>query len=106
SLATPWRGLVNLVDLIGGQGSAAPYVVPVALVLAAGLAAALLRRTASPDVVPAPVTGPGLVPDPVTDAAHAALALTAAWVLLAPYSLPWYDAMVWAPLAVAAPSVL
>jgi hypothetical protein len=32
-------------------------------------------------------------------AARAAFVLSCAWVLAAPYSLPWYDAAVWAPLA-------
>jgi len=36
---------------------------------------------------------------PDRDAARVACVLTVAWVLAAPYALPWYDALVWAPLA-------
>jgi hypothetical protein len=36
------------------------------------------------------------------DAARAAVLLSAAWVLTTPYALPWYDSMVWAPLALLA----
>ncbi|NYI05497.1 hypothetical protein [Allostreptomyces psammosilenae] len=34
-----------------------------------------------------------------TDAVWAAAVLSLAWLLTAPYSLPWYDVMAWAPLA-------
>jgi hypothetical protein len=37
-------------------------------------------------------------------AVRAALVLTLAWSLTAPYSLPWYDVAAWAPLAVSAAS--
>jgi hypothetical protein len=40
----------------------------------------------------------GACTDPVGDAARASVVLGAAYVLAAPYSLPWYDALVWAPL--------
>jgi hypothetical protein len=97
SLATPWRAVVNLGDLVLGRGVLAPFVAPAALLLAAGLAVLLWRRTAP---------GPGAGTGPVADGARAALVLTCAWVLTAPYALPWYDAMVWAPLALAAPSAV
>jgi hypothetical protein len=42
----------------------------------------------------------------VTETARAAVVLSAAWVLTAPYALPWYDALVWAPLALAGASWL
>jgi hypothetical protein len=38
--------------------------------------------------------------------ARAMMVLATAWVLTVPYALPWYDAMVWAPLALLAPSLL
>jgi hypothetical protein len=44
--------------------------------------------------------------DPVPAAAVAVAVVSLAWLLAAPYTLPWYDAMVWAPLALLAPSVL
>jgi hypothetical protein len=68
-----------------------------ALAAAVGLAliALLLRR--------------GLPPSDGTVAGQAA-AITAAfaigWVLTTPYVLPWYDALTWAPLALAAASML
>jgi len=56
-----------------------------------------------PDV---PVLDVPVLDVPVLDVGRAALALAAAWVLVAPYALPWYDAMVWAPLALVAASPL
>jgi hypothetical protein len=98
SLATPWRGIAAAVDAALGSGTTRPVVVPVALVLAAGLAVLLARRVLPADAAPH---------DRVTaDAARAALVLTVAWMLVAPYALPWYEAMVWAPLALVAPSTL
>jgi hypothetical protein len=41
-----------------------------------------------------------------TEAARAAVVLSTAWVLTTPYALPWYDALVWAPLALAGASWL
>ncbi len=56
-------------------------------------------------VVPwAPVPG-ARVPardDPLTIATRTALVLCAAWVITSPYSLPWYDLIAWAPLALLA----
>jgi uncharacterized membrane protein YuzA (DUF378 family) len=42
----------------------------------------------------------------VTEAAGAAAVLSTAWVLTTPYALPWYDALVWAPLALVGASWL
>ncbi len=100
SIASPWRAVVNLIELGTGSGSLRPVVVPLALLVAGGLAWLLRRR-----VMPADEPDVDSARDSVlADAARAALVLTAAWVLCAPYALPWYDAMVWAPLAlVAAP---
>ena len=106
SLATPWRAVANLGDLLLGSGGSAPFVAPAALVLSALLAVRLWRRSA---VAEPPGAQPpdGERPDgEPPDGVRAVVALTAAWVLLAPYALPWYDAMVWAPLALAAPSAL
>jgi hypothetical protein len=44
--------------------------------------------------------------DPVPAAAVAVVVVSLGWLLAAPYTLPWYDAMVWAPLALVAPSVI
>jgi hypothetical protein len=93
SLATPWRPLVDRLD---------PGVVPdpdlravvsrVALVLGAALAVLIVRRLRAVPSREATMS--------------AAVALAAGWLLTAPYALPWYDAMVWAPLAVIGASAL
>lgn len=44
--------------------------------------------------------------DPQTIAVRTGLVLSAAWLLSSPYTLPWYDLIVWVPLAVLAPSAL
>lgn len=85
SLATPWRPLV---DGLGARGVVLVVWPLVAVVLAVLLARALRRPPG-----PAGVTA---------DAASALVVLGAAYVLAAPYSLPWYDAILWAPLALAA----
>jgi len=90
SIASPWRALVNLLELGLGAGALRPAVVPAALVVAAIVAWVL-----APGLI-----GSGSVPrTEQQDAATAALLLTVAWTFCAPYALPWYDAMVWAPLA-------
>jgi Glycosyltransferase family 87 len=107
SLATPWRPLVDALtgplpnDVVrAGVG----LLTPVAVVLVAVLLARALptdRRAGPADPVGNPVGNPGgdLVGDAVADAARASVVLAGAYVLAAPYSLPWYDALVWAPLA-------
>ena len=84
SLATPWR---LLVDAYGARGLVLLLWPLVAVVLVVLLARALRPRPAGSDVT--------------SDAARAAVVLGAAYVLAAPYSLPWYDAIAWAPLALA-----
>lgn len=91
SIASPWRAVVNLVELGTGRGSLRGVVVPVAVLLSLGLAVLVVRRLR---------TGSGTGTGTGTGTAvSVAFALTLAWVLLAPYALPWYDAIVWAPLA-------
>lgn len=95
SLASPWRATVNAVELVTGPGVRA--VIPAAFGLLAGAVvlalAALLRGEASDD-------DSGLV------APRALLVLGAAYLIAQPYSLPWYDALAWAPLALVATPVL
>ena len=63
--------------------------------------------TAAPVTAPDGEPRPGELRDRITgDAVRAAVVLSAAWVLTAPYALPWYDALVWAPLALVGPSLL
>jgi hypothetical protein len=99
SLATPWRPLVNQLDPVFG-GVVRTVLGPVALGLGVVLAVLLARRLRA---MPA---GLGDETDPrvaaTADAARAAVLLGTAWVLTTPYSLPWYDAMIWAPLALLA----
>lgn len=84
SLATPWR---LLVDAYGARGLVLLLWPLVAVVLVVLLARALRPCPSGSDVT--------------SDAARAAVVLGAAYVLAAPYSLPWYDAIAWAPLALA-----
>jgi hypothetical protein len=92
SLATPWRPLVNAAGALGWDGArdAVPYAFA-ALALVALLAAiGLLRSLAHQERSDA------------RDAALALLALAVAYVVAAPYVLPWYDALLFAPLALVA----
>ena len=84
SLATPWR---LLVDAYGARG----LVLLVWPLVAVGLMV-LLARAVGPRPAGSDVT---------SDAARAVVVLGAGYVLAAPYSLPWYDAIAWAPLALA-----
>ena len=89
SLATPWHLVEGLLDTALTPSVSRPLIGVLAAALAAGLVL-VLARLAPP------------VPDPGREdlqAARAAFVLAGAWVLSAPYSLPWYDAVVWAPLA-------
>jgi hypothetical protein len=95
SLATPWRPLVDGLtgplpnDVVrAGVG----LLTPLAVVTVAVLVARAL---------PAPGRS-----EPVRDAARAGVVLAAAYVLAAPYSLPWYDALAWAPLSLVGASAV
>ena len=90
SLATPWRLLLDPLTTGAGDGQGR-RIITLGAAVAAGLLALLLFRA-----LPRHRDG-----DERTDhhAAHVACVLTVAWVLAAPYALPWYDALVWAPLA-------
>jgi hypothetical protein len=86
SLATPWRPLVNALSALGWDG--ARDAVPLAF---AGLAALTLAAAI------------GHLRGVDAEPAHAAmLALAVAYVVAAPYVLPWYDALLFAPLALVA----
>lgn len=101
SLATPWNLVVEPADRLLGFGASRVTLGVAAAGLAVLLAAALaLLLPPGRDREPAAdaVAGfPG--EDPVAAAAAAGSVLVGAWLLSAPYSLPWYDAALWAPLA-------
>jgi hypothetical protein len=97
SIASPWRIVVSGLEAVFGPTarSALPFafaVLAVAVVLAAGR---WLRPAGS---LPAhsPEAGPALT------AVRALLVLSLAYPVAAPYVLPWYDAPLWASLALIA----
>jgi hypothetical protein len=92
SIASPWRAIVNLGELVA-KDALRQVVTPLALVLGLALGVLVLRRLLLPASVAA-----GERPVPV-DVAGVTVALSAGWVLTAPYALPWYAAIAWAPLA-------
>lgn len=111
SLATPWRPLVDQLDPVFGS-VVRTVVGPLALACGVALAIVLARRLLTIptglDQAGSPVGGKlgggrsVVEKQVIADAARAALLIAAAWVLTTPYALPWYDAMIWAPLALVA----
>jgi hypothetical protein len=108
SLATPWRPVVDAVtgpfthaDVRAVVAVAAPIVL---LVIVALLALALRGSVAAGP--PAPVAGADDSVFTTRDAALASVVLATAYLLAAPYSLPWYDALAWAPLGLVASGLL
>jgi hypothetical protein len=96
SLATPWRLLFEW--LAGGPmaaGAARDLVSWASVVL--GVVFVLLLARLTRGLAPATTAG---------TAARWVVVLSAAYTLAAPYSLPWYDLLVWAALPLLAPSVL
>jgi hypothetical protein len=90
SLATPWRWLLNEAHAIGWDGARAAIPVAFAVVAVLALAATVGHLR-------------GVVGDrPDQQGAAALLALATAYVVAAPYALPWYDALLFAPLALVA----
>jgi hypothetical protein len=86
SFATPWRLLVGPLEWALPADLARALISLAAWVTFAALAVVLARALPAREGV----TG---------EAVRAAAVLTVAWLLTAPYSLPWYDAIAWAPLA-------
>jgi hypothetical protein len=98
SLATPWRLLVDAVSPVSGWDLRA-VISRSALLCGVALAVVLSRRLRTIR------TAAGADPDGgtvTTDAARAAVLVGTAWLLTTPYALPWYDSMVWGPLALLA----
>ncbi len=91
SLATPWRPPLEAARDLGVEPAARSVVLGVSALACLVLAWLLWRLTA------------GLAArTPAGQAARATAVLSAAYALGAPYSLPWYDALVWATLPVLA----
>jgi hypothetical protein len=108
ALSSPWRFVINAAETITGPGIRA-YIPLLFVLLACCVAIAAARlllardrpgsnETGEPQ---AGALGPGVA------ACQALLVLSMAYPVAAPYTLPWYDAIVWAPLAlVAVPATL
>jgi hypothetical protein len=108
SLADPWRPLVDALSGPVGHATVREWVVRLAPIPVALLAFALWR-VVRPAATLQPPGSSTLDPDEervVADAAVLLVALNAAYAMAAPYTLPWYDASVWAPLALVAASLL
>lgn len=97
SLATPW----HLVDVALGRGAHRPIIQVGSLILVVVLCRLLLRLLpgAGGTGGVSGASGIGGMGDVRGDGPRIAAALTLAWLLAAPYALPWYDAFGWAMLA-------
>ncbi|MDT0212361.1 hypothetical protein Q9R29_00560 [Rothia sp. ARF10] len=106
SLATPWR---TVFEALGRDVAARSIVSMLAAVTAVVFALCLMRLVRSAPTVASGTLAPRTATSP--DATVGARALTAvavltgAYALAAPYSLPWYDVVVWAALPAALPGV-
>jgi hypothetical protein len=87
SRASPWNLVRVPLDGLLGTAAARPLVGALAIIAAVGLGALLLRATPAAQRLHPP---------------QLAFVLSTAWLLTALYVLPWYDAMLFAPLAVIA----
>jgi hypothetical protein len=102
SLASPWRPVVDRVTGPVSNHVVREWVVgltPWVVLLVAALVALLVHRWSLRSPSDARSPDPRAV---TRDAATATVVLGAAYVLAAPYTLPWYDAIAWAPLALVA----
>lgn len=96
SWATPWRLVADRWDPEHGVEAVRAVVAPLALAAFVVLVGVLAFWLVGSRVRVA-------VTDAVTaDAVRACVALSLAWVVAAPYALPWYEAMVWAPASLLA----
>jgi hypothetical protein len=87
SRASPWNLIRVAVDEPFGTDTTRPVLGAIAVVAAVALVVLLLRATPPPDRLHPP---------------RLAFVLSTGWLLTVLYSLPWYDAMLFAPLAVLA----
>ncbi|HEX3005681.1 MAG TPA: polyprenol phosphomannose-dependent alpha 1,6 mannosyltransferase MptB, partial [Angustibacter sp.] len=107
SLASPWRPIVDEVTGPVANDVVRQWVVtltPWVVALFVLVIAVVVHRWSS---APSRRAEAPLDPRAVThDAATATVVLGTAYVLATPYTLPWYDALAWAPLALVAVPVL
>lgn len=93
--ASPWRPLASLIQPALGYPTARTLTGALAGALGLALVVLLLRRNLPPGAA-----------SPVGRAAAITGAVAIGWLFTTPYVLPWYDALAWAPLALAAGSLL
>ncbi len=103
SIGSPWRVIRSAIHLAVTGTAATDIVKAGAVVLAVLLAVLLIRGLAGPGpgYEPDSPAGPGRDTDPGRYATIA-FALALAWLFGWPYVLPWYDALGWALLPLAA----
>jgi hypothetical protein len=89
SFASPWRLLVGPLEAVLPPATARTLISIAAWVTFAAFILVVARLL--------PLRG-AQPPDRRETAVRAAAVLTLAWLLTAPYSLPWYDVIAWAPL--------
>lgn len=125
SLATPWRPLVDAVTGPVAHDTVRAVVAvaaPVVVLVLVGVVVLALRGHRRPDAtgsttddsttddgeINESATHGSVADDDVTtrDAALGSVVLATAYLLAAPYSLPWYDAIAWAPLGLVASGLL
>jgi hypothetical protein len=95
SWATPWRAGISLLDATVGRPGSRTVMSYFALVVALAFAVALLRKESSTIEANRATT---------RSAATAGFCCYFAYLLAAPYALPWYDAPAWGLLVLMAPS--
>lgn len=97
SFATPWHLVAGLLDDLLGRDVSRRLVNLLALGLAVVVGVALHRLLPRPSRPGSDVSdGPS---ETLAAAARAGVVLAGAWLLSTPYALPWYDVVLWAPLA-------
>jgi alpha-1,6-mannosyltransferase len=93
--AMPWRAVRWLLEPLLGPATARSFVPTLAGIVGLVLVALLFRRGL-----------PAATGTPTGRAAAVTATFAVGYLLTAPYVLPWYDALAWAPLVLAGASVL
>ncbi|HSP38178.1 MAG TPA: hypothetical protein VLR26_10525, partial [Frankiaceae bacterium] len=96
SRGTPWRFVASGLEHVLPHDTARTVVGLLALVAAVLLAVRISRAL---PIAPPAASVSAADPTPDSRIVGIALAASVAWLVLAPYSLPWYDAIGWALLA-------